>query len=470
MTFPTSTPRTPQEFADFLWSPYAKGNVAVASCNVLSKDFHHYWSSVDTTHRLMADAAHLAQHSDVYFSVAAFLNKKRTCEEVQRLKWLWADLDDHAIASDIPNPTLLMQTSSGRAQALWYLAGIPDADAVEERVRAIAAACDLGNAAVAANQVLRVPGTINHKPERNGYLVRVEEYRPGAVYRLEDFAHLAAGSVPLSGTGTVKLISSGEAFALWPEAYRKLSYPKRNLAFCHDVLKANGTAYKSPSEADGALITAFVRLGYSPSQAGALFLISERGKWCVKRHRKRDAVERASKYAANAAELIKTPQPPISLPSSIFEASLGFTDIAVFAIQSEHSYGNGRTWYGQGNIAEKLSLDRKTIAPAIARLREKGFLQCDGTVQRANRYRLKDGDVTIPVSAVHTILERTDAKGLAVSLALIGGHTTKAALASALSTTRQTISPIIDRLIDQEIITATIAARGLQKYAIAQML
>jgi biotin operon repressor len=465
------TPRTPQDFGDLLWSGYSRGYVAVASCsNDLTNDFHHRWSTLSASYGLMNDAMSLSRHRDVYFPVASFKNKQRKCDEVQTLKWLWADLDGHPLTGDIPEPTLLTQTSAGRFQALWRLAGNPDTEAVEERVRAIAFSCDLGNETVSANQILRIPGTINHKPDRNNYLVRVEEYRPKAKYRLEDFAHLAPGPVPLGKVEGVDLISPEESFSLWHGAYHKLSRPMRYLAYRNEVVKADGKAYTSPSEGDAALITALERLGYSPSQAGGIFLISSRGKWCVERHGKVEARLTAAAHAANAAQLIAQPQPPISIPSAMFNTGLVMTDVAAFAIQSAHSFGNQRTWYGQEKIADCLSLDDKTVAASIGRLREKGFLVPDGKVQRANRYRMREGDVSIPVSTAQTILERTNGKGLAVSLGILAGYSTNSALASALTCSRQHISPIADQLMNQGIITATVEARGLNRYAISQML
>jgi hypothetical protein len=115
------TPTTPQGFGDLLWSGYSKGYVAVASCSndPTNDDFHHRWSTLSASYSLINDAASLAQYRDVYFPVASFKNKQRKCDEVQALKWAWADLDDHALASEIPKPTLLIQTSAGVAPVGW---------------------------------------------------------------------------------------------------------------------------------------------------------------------------------------------------------------------------------------------------------------------------------------------------------------------------------------------------------------
>ncbi|MCA1668701.1 MAG: RepB family DNA primase, partial [Thermomicrobia bacterium] len=243
------TPRTPSEFVDFLWGGYTGGRHGHFAAAYRPADgagaFQHRWYRQRQAYHGAAEIASLARHGDTYLAVGQFRRKARTRDAVDELRWVWADLDAHALAPSIPPPTLLMETSPGRTQALWALRGSPPVETVEEYVRRIAAACGLENAAVAANQILRIPGTTNHgaRKARPDALVQVVDYRAGAIYRLDEFAHLPPGVAPVRAVGVLLLASREASMEALARVRPRLTARTRALSAGADVPARCGTPY-----------------------------------------------------------------------------------------------------------------------------------------------------------------------------------------------------------------------------------
>jgi hypothetical protein len=469
MELPRNTPRTPADFADVIWGDYASGYLTVALKPTDSnKNFQILWGKAHSLYKFAKDAAFFAKDNDVYFGISCYQRKSRNLESVKNCNWLWADLDDHALSSDVPLPTILVETSSNRRQALWAIKEETSVGAIEDAVRAIAFASGLGNEAVKANQVLRVPGTTNHKQGRENWRVYIEDYYPDALYEMKDFSHLAPAPTSLSETALVTLISMQEAYELWFGAYHQLSLRMKRVAYCHpEITKLNGKQYKSASEGDMALITGLVRAGYSPEEAGGMFLVSKRGKWCVERHGYIEARQRASLHAAGAATLITVPS-SISIPLSIFTAGLDPIAIAVYVVQAQYAFNNERSFCGSEKISDVLSLDPDTVLSARKRLVDAGLLIPDGTVQRANRYRFTKGEsLLVAPSLLEMLCSRSNAKGVAIVLAILAGFTTQKELQGVFATTRQMIARAIPELVKQNLVSINIGARNQQNYVLS---
>jgi len=134
---------------------------------------------------------------DLYVAVATYAEAtRRTEENALGLSWLYTEEDDHPLRPGLPPATRRVQTSADRYQSWWRLRTLLP---MREAKRALVALADyhgLGHQAVDVSRLLRVPGTINHKPGRGGFVVRVEDYRPDAVYDLADFAVALATAPP----------------------------------------------------------------------------------------------------------------------------------------------------------------------------------------------------------------------------------------------------------------------------------
>ncbi len=133
---------------------------------------------------------------DIYLGVANYAvapsgkaGATRTKAMVGHVRALYCERDEAMLGAELPKPSYTIATSLSRFQDYWELdQPISGADA-EPYLRRIAAACGLGNQAVDCARVLRLPGTQNFKPDRNGEIVTVV-HDNNIVYTLEDFAHL----------------------------------------------------------------------------------------------------------------------------------------------------------------------------------------------------------------------------------------------------------------------------------------
>lgn len=124
--------------------------------------------------------SHPSEHYDIYFCPLPFLGKRRAKNLVKPLNLLWSDIDEGN-----PNkvkPTILWESSPGRLQGIWFLDGKKmhpeDASDLNKQLTYYIGA-DKGGWDL--TQVLRVPGTKNHK-YKSLPSVRMLEYDDEKVY------------------------------------------------------------------------------------------------------------------------------------------------------------------------------------------------------------------------------------------------------------------------------------------------
>lgn len=101
---------------------------------------------------------------DLYWCPLPFTQNKRAKEFVTRSKYLWQDLD-HADPKKYPEllPTIYWESSPKRFHGLWELDKIHDLDKVENLNRDLAYHIGADKGGWDLTQVLRIPGTRNHK-------------------------------------------------------------------------------------------------------------------------------------------------------------------------------------------------------------------------------------------------------------------------------------------------------------------
>lgn len=104
-----------------------------------------------------------ADRPDWYFCPLVFSGPQRRRENALPTHWLWADADEADPRKMCLKPSVAWETSGGRFQALWLLnEDIPPTEAAQlSRRIAYAEGADKGGWDV--TQVLRIPGTLNHK-------------------------------------------------------------------------------------------------------------------------------------------------------------------------------------------------------------------------------------------------------------------------------------------------------------------
>lgn len=142
------------------------------------------------------------KEASVYWSPLVFPKATRKSAHETTSLWAWADLDDVDLRKIKPKPTLLWASSPGRYQSLYRLNKAVDAKTLEEVNQRIAHASKADPSGWDAGQVLRVPGTINHKYDDKP---RGKMYKPTrAVYRLTALRRLPLPQQYRNGEISVK--------------------------------------------------------------------------------------------------------------------------------------------------------------------------------------------------------------------------------------------------------------------------
>jgi len=98
--------------------------------------------------------------NDIYFCPLGFKGKKRRKPLVRPVNVLWSDIDD---GNPKIKPTILWESSPGRLQGLWFLRSKLDPQDGADLNKSLTYYMDADKGGWDLTQVLRVPGTYNHK-------------------------------------------------------------------------------------------------------------------------------------------------------------------------------------------------------------------------------------------------------------------------------------------------------------------
>ncbi|HEY9090636.1 DNA-primase RepB domain-containing protein [Parasphingorhabdus sp.] len=109
---------------------------------------------------------------DTYFCANGFEGQLRKSRFAMSTCLGWCDVDDDDPKAFRPRPNILWETSAGRYQSIWIWNETLDPYTAEQISKGLLRyGGDKGGWSV--TKYLRVPGTINHKPERNRDRVRL---------------------------------------------------------------------------------------------------------------------------------------------------------------------------------------------------------------------------------------------------------------------------------------------------------
>lgn len=183
-----------------------------------------------------------AEGADAYYSPALFKIAQPLKENVKGTHVLWADFDGNAPKTwegitDVPEPTLRVQSSSERNQHVyWRLANfLSDVSQIDERNRSIAYSLGADTSGWDANQFLRPPYTTNSgfgKDNRRPETVRVVGAKHGLL-SLDQFKRLPSTKEVVDHNikiGDLPKIDEVIAFKEWsPEFWNLFNEDKENI-------------------------------------------------------------------------------------------------------------------------------------------------------------------------------------------------------------------------------------------------
>lgn len=124
--------------------------------------------------------SHDREDFDLYFCPNAFSRVSRKAEFSKRTSWAQVDIDDADVSEFSPAPNVLIRTSPGRHQGLWLNADLMTVGKAEALSRELAYRYGADRSGWSTTKMLRIPGTINHKPQYDGPRVRllVSDFTP----------------------------------------------------------------------------------------------------------------------------------------------------------------------------------------------------------------------------------------------------------------------------------------------------
>ena len=115
---------------------------------------------------------HPDREYDIYFCPTPFKQGRRLKQHVARVNLLWSDIDEGKAKI---KPTILWESSPGRLQGLWFLDSILDPEPAQELNKALTYYNGADKGGWDLTQVLRVPGTKNHKYDSKPTVRIIEE-------------------------------------------------------------------------------------------------------------------------------------------------------------------------------------------------------------------------------------------------------------------------------------------------------
>ena len=204
---------------------------------------------------------------DYYFCPNSFDAPRNIKERALPTRYAWADIDGADPAGFKPKPNILWETSVGRYQGLWIWKSEASPREAEQYSMNLWKRYGGDSGAWAANKLLRVPGTINHKPIRHGARVRLLHFndRPK--------------SIP---TAIRKLNSVEETFGISgvldplmhdPEVLMR-HYRTKMGPSAGTFMRAKRVTYEDRSVAVGCIIAKLVELGADNNKIASILWVN----------------------------------------------------------------------------------------------------------------------------------------------------------------------------------------------------
>ena len=167
------------------------GYIRVAFLNARTRHWQEaYYAYPDGIVDVLDDIDSHKLIANVYFCPTLFSDPKGIKENITHSRVLWADLDTCHWEQMKVQPSLVLETSPKRYQAFWFLNDdvvAADAEAVNKAIAYYHADAGCDRSGWDLTQMLRVPGTKNHKYLPDLFDVRIAFVDPTNTYALSDF-------------------------------------------------------------------------------------------------------------------------------------------------------------------------------------------------------------------------------------------------------------------------------------------
>lgn len=217
---------------------------------------------------------HPSVENDIYFCPNPFEKGRREAVCALPTRYAWLDIDDADPDAFIPQPNILWETSSNSFQGLWVWPDYAPPERAQQYSRNLFRNFG-GDATWDAPRLLRVPGTINHKKDRNGDFVRLIRFDPEPQRLPKAIADLS--DMQPIGTPHCKV----DPFAHDPVAIMK-KYRRSMSLFARSAMEARRVICSDRSEAVFAIACEMIKQKATDDEVGCVLWVNphfvERGQ------------------------------------------------------------------------------------------------------------------------------------------------------------------------------------------------
>lgn len=160
-------------FIASVWNFSGSGYGALVVKTPVGKMETLYFQVPTNPKRIAQQLKLIPDNREIYFCPTPGTKKSRKKDSYDRIRLLWADLDEADPRKISPKPQIAWQTSPGRYQSLWLLEESLPASKVERVNKALSYSVGADKGGWDLGQILRVPYTYNNKPKYDKPLIPV---------------------------------------------------------------------------------------------------------------------------------------------------------------------------------------------------------------------------------------------------------------------------------------------------------
>lgn len=158
---------------------------------------------------------------DLYWCPVTFEQPRRKAEFACRTDLGWADIDDSDPETYQPKPGIVWETSPGRTQGLWKWHSTMTAEKAEAFSKALTKRHG-GDDGWTRTKMLRIPGSINHKPEYDEPFVRFKRADFSLTDKRPELLAPVSTALPVAVSSKVGKTTCAKVL----KKYRKKLHPK----------------------------------------------------------------------------------------------------------------------------------------------------------------------------------------------------------------------------------------------------
>jgi RepB DNA-primase from phage plasmid len=172
------------EFVQQIWGVHPGGFVFLSARTLsgrwIEKGFHvkFGWRAIE---KFLKD--HNPNTHDLYYCPNAFSSRKRLAEFALSTRFAWCDIDGADPSAFRPQPSVLVETSPGRYQGLWNFRAAVRPARAEAVSRHLTNTYHGDRGGWSITKMLRLPGTLNHKPAYDLPVVSIVHIRDCSIPR-----------------------------------------------------------------------------------------------------------------------------------------------------------------------------------------------------------------------------------------------------------------------------------------------